>query len=102
MVLRIMMSMRGARLPSDLRVSFAFEDVVNDVPTSLHFATGCNEGRFTRFRLIAGPTNVRGKFRLNVGGRVALIGAKDAVYLCNSRCATHGALCGVCRDALFA
>ena len=66
----------SADVPSDLGVSFAFGDVVNDVPTALHFATGCNEGRFTRLRLIAGSTNVRSKFRLNIGGRVALIGTK--------------------------
>jgi hypothetical protein len=30
----------SADVPSDLGVSFAFEDAVNDVPTSLHFATG--------------------------------------------------------------
>ena len=68
---------------SDFRVSFAFEHIVNDIPALLHFATGCDEGRLTRLRLIAVATNIRLELRLDVGGRVALGRAKNAICLWN-------------------
>jgi len=57
-----------ADVTSDFRASFAFEDIVNDIPALLHFATGCDEGRLTRLRLSAVATDIRCKLRLDVGG----------------------------------
>ncbi len=73
-----------ADVPSDFRVSFAFEHIVNGIPALLHLATGCDKPRLTRLRLIAVATNLRIKRRLDVGGRVALIRAKNATCSWNS------------------
>jgi hypothetical protein len=81
---RMHLRQEPADITSDFRVSFAFEDIVNDIPALLHFATGCDESRLTRLRLIAVATNIRSKLRLDVGGRVALIRAKNVICLWNS------------------
>ena len=73
-----------ADVPSDVRVSFAFEHIMNGIPALLHLATGRDKGRLTRLRLIAVAMNVRIKSRLDVGGRVALIRAKNTVCFWNS------------------
>ena len=69
---------------SDVRVSFAFEHIVNDMPALLHLATGRDKRHLTRLRLIAIATNIRTKLRLHVGGRVALMRAKNAICFWNS------------------
>lgn len=58
-------------VPSHFRVPVAFEHIVNDVPTLLHLAPGCDEGRLTRLRLIAIAIYKRIELRLDVGGRAA-------------------------------
>ncbi len=64
-------------------MSFAFEHIVNDIPALLHLATGCDKRHLARLGLIAVATNVRIKLRLDVGGRVALIRAKNAICFWN-------------------
>ena len=73
-----------ADVPSDVRVSFAVEHIMNGIPALLHLATGRDKGRLTRLRLIAVAKNIRIKLRLDVGGRVALIRAKNATCFWNS------------------
>jgi hypothetical protein len=92
----------SADVTSDFGTSFAFEHIVNDIPALLHFATGCDEGGLSRLRLIAVATNIRIELRVDIGGRVALVRAKNAICLWNSRLAAHRALGGIRRDALFA
>jgi hypothetical protein len=52
--------------------------------------------------LIAVATNIRIELRLDVGGRVALIRAKNAIGFWDSRLAAHRALGCVRGDTLFA
>ena|ERR1700693_1425895 len=73
-----------ADVQSDFRVSFAFEHIMNGIPALLHLAAGRDKGHLTRLRLIAVAMNIRIKLRLDVGGRVALIRAKNATCFRNS------------------
>jgi hypothetical protein len=43
----------------DFRVPIAFERIMNGLPALLHLATGCNEDRLARLRLIAVAMNIR-------------------------------------------
>src|SRR5271156_706953 len=76
-------------ITSDFGVSGAFKCIVDGIPALLHCATGCDKRRLALFRLIAVATNVRVKLRLDVGGRVALNRAKNAICFWNSRLAAH-------------
>ncbi len=64
---------KPADVPSDVRVSFAFEHIVNGIPALLYLATGCDKLRPTRLRLIAVATNICIELRLDVGGRLPFI-----------------------------
>ena len=81
---RLHLRQEPADVPGDVRVSFAFEHIVNEIPALLYLATGCDKPRLARLRLIAVATNIRIKLRLDVGGRVALIRAKNATCFWNS------------------
>src|ERR1700733_4469776 len=81
---RLHLRQEPADVPSDFRVSFAVEHIMNGIPAFLPLAAGCDKPRFTRLRLIAVAKNIRIKLRLDVGGRVARIRAKNASCFWNS------------------
>ncbi len=87
---------------SDFRVSFAFEHIVDSIPALLYLATGCDKRCLTRLRLIAVATHIRTKLLLDVGRRLPLIRAKNAICFGNSRLAAYRALGCIRRDTLFA
>ena len=78
------MRQKPADVASDVRVSFAFKCIVDDIPALLHLAAGCDKLRPSRLRLIAVATNIRIKPLLDIGGRIPLVRAKCTVCFWNS------------------